>query len=204
MINKSIIVGILLLTLQNSIVAQSKTNTFFKNSDYEVMLTTEPFGSSVGILRKISKRFLDKNHFEGTFGAAEQDSYTFKTKFEKNMGSDTRTVDKSLFLTQDWRYFPFQKKSLMLEVGLYGGVTRSVAQGSLSLPQYDIKEEYHDRYFYFNYGSVQSLAWNFKTHYQVGLFSMLSLKGILDSGRARPAEVDSRFFVGLKFGYRFK
>lgn len=192
-----------LLTVAITAKAQSRLDTFLKSNEYNLMLTTEPFGSSLGGILNISHPFLNSKHFEATLGVAFQYSRTLKTKFERNMSSDTRTTDCSFLVTQDWQYFPFRKKHLVLEAGLYAGFTSSVSRGSLSLPQYDIYEEYHNQHNYFNYGSMQSLSWVFKSRFKVGFFSMISLKGYLDSGRTRPAEVDSRFFIGLKLGYKF-
>lgn len=200
MLHKLVTSALLCVILPNYIIAQSKLKSFIKNKNYEVVATAEPFISSWGYLLKVSHDILREKHFEGSLGLAFQNSYTRKTKFEKNMSSNSRVTDYSLLLTNDWKYFPFKKKNLFIEVGLYGGFTSSVSKGSLSIPKYDIEEDYYNRHNYFNYGSMQTLGWRFKTHYELGVFSMISLNGVLDSGRTRPAEFDSRFYVGLKFG----
>src|SRR5690554_263561 len=200
MLHKIVTSVLLCVILPNYIIAQSKLNSFIKKNTYEVVGTMEPFIPSLGYVLKVSHGILNKKHVEGSLGLAFQNSYTRKTQFEKNMSSNTRVTDYSLLLTNDWKYFPLKKKNLFFEVGLYGGFTSSISKGSLSIPKYDIEEDYYNRHNYFNYGSMQTLGWRFKTHYELGLFSMISLNGILDSGRTRPAEVDSRFYVGIKFG----
>jgi|SRR5690554_389056 len=200
MLHKIVTSVLLCVILPNYTIAQSKVNTFIKNNNYEVAATTEPFIPSWGYLLKVSHDILNEKHFEGSLGLAFQNSYTIKTTFEKYMSSNTGVTDYSLLLTNDWKYFPLRKKNLFIEVGIYGGLTSSVSKGSLSIPKYDIEEDYYNRHNYFNYGSMQTLGWRFKTRYELGVFSMISLNGILDSGRTRPAEFDSRFYVGLKFG----
>lgn len=203
MLNKIFTGALLCIILPHYSFAQSKLCTFMKNNTYEILVTTEPFIYSLGYLTKISHDILNKKHFEGGLGLAFQNSYTFKTKIEKNMSSNTRVTDYSFLLTNDWKYFPLKKKNLLIEVTLYGGLTSSVSQGSLSLPKFGVEEDYYNRHNYFNYGSIQTLGWRFNTHYELGVFSMISLNGILDSGITRPAEIDSRFYVGFKFGYNF-
>jgi len=193
----------LCVILSNYSVAQSNLCTFMKKNNYDILVTTEPFNYSLGYLAKVSQDVLNKKHLESTLGLAFQNSYTFRTKIEKSMSQDTRVTDHSFLLTNDWKYFPFSKKCLYVEVGIYGGFTSSISKGSLRLPEYDIEENYYNRHNYFNYGSIQSLGWRAKNHFELGVFSMISLNGILDSGRTRPAEIDSRFYIGLKFGFRF-
>ncbi|MEX2485138.1 MAG: hypothetical protein WED10_11280 [Brumimicrobium sp.] len=203
MLNKILTSAVICVILYNYCNVQMKLDTFMKNNNYEVMITMEPFGSSLGYLTKVSHDFLSKNHFEGSLGLAFQNSYTIKTKIEKIMNPNTRVIDYSLLLTNDWKYFPAKKKNLFIAIGLYGGLTSSISKGSLSLPAFNIEEEFYNRYNYFNYGSTQTLGWRFKTRYEFGLFSMISLNGFFDSGRFRPAEVDSRFYIGFIFGYNF-
>ena len=71
------------------------------------------------------------------------------------------------------------------------------------LPKHNIKEDYQHEYTFFNYGLSLPIGYNLRK-INTNLFIMSSLKGFLDRGRFRPADPDSKIFLGLNIVYTFR
>lgn len=201
--------AILLLLLSMTITQSSSAQSIHKlfhinNVHYDVALLFEPFGLGLGAIHKVSFKILNSDHFEGFAGSAWQHNHTYKSRFETNITPLITANDLNLYLTNDWKYYPFRKKHFFIGIGVFAGLTHSVTKGTLELPSYNISEHFYKEHTYFNYGSMQTIGWSFSKKIQLSLYSMISLKGLLDQGRNRLAEVDSRFHVGINLGFRFQ
>lgn len=199
---KNISILAILLSLPFQILSQSKTAQFFTDRmHYDLAIVTEPFSLAVGAIHKASLKVWNTKHVECLFGIAYQHHHTFKSPYESSITATTTNNDIGFYLTNDWKFYPFKKKTFFAGIGLFWGVTESVSEGSLEIPAYNVSEKFYKKHTYMNYGSMQTFGWSFSERIQVSLYSMISLNGILDSGRARPAEVDSRFLVGINLGF---
>jgi hypothetical protein len=185
-------------------LAQSSTNLFsIDNVHYDIGILFEPFGLGFGAIHKVSIKILDSDHFEGFVGLAWQHNHSFKSIFETNISPLITSNDLSQYITNDLKYYPFKKKHFFIGIGVFIGLTHSITQGTLEIPAYNITESFYKEHTYLNYGSMQTIGWSFSKKIQLSLYSMISLKGLLDRGRARLSEVDSRFHVGINLGFRF-
>ncbi|WP_438422991.1 hypothetical protein [Aquimarina macrocephali] len=158
------------------------------------------YGKNYGYIFKGKLMCLDSKHFTLSYGAAHQNSYINETDNSFTDYVDGHTRDIGLYSIFDITYYPFNKKKLFLSLEPFIGVTHLKSKGTLKIPQYSVYEKYKNEYVYFNYGFSQSLGYNINK-FSVSAFAWASLKGILDKGRNRPADFDSRFFVGLGIGY---
>lgn len=184
--------------------AQSTTKLFdLNNVHYDVGLLFEPFGLGFGAIHKVSIKTLNSKHFEGLVGFAWHHNHSFKSPFETNITPLITTNELSQYLTNDWKYYPFKKKHFFIGIGVFVGLTNSVTKGTLELPAHHITEHFYNKHTYLNYGAMQTIGWSFSERIQLGFYSMISLKGLLDQGRSRLSEVDSRFHVGINLGFRF-
>lgn len=158
------------------------------------------YGKNYGYIFKGKLTCLDSKHFTLSYGAAHQNSYIAETDNLFTDYVDGYTRDIGLYSIFDVTYYPFNKKKLYLSLEPFIGVTHLKSKGTLKIPQYSVYEKYKNDYVYFNYGFSQSLGYNINK-FSVSAFAWVSLKGFLDKGRNRPADFDSRFFLGLGIGY---
>lgn len=187
---------------------QTKNKTPQKNQwkiellyTYDILNTA--YGKNQGYIFKGKIKFLDSKHFNLLYGAAFQNSYISETDNLFTNYVDGYTRDIGLYSIFEAVYFPFKKKKLYLALEPFIGITHLKSKGTLKIPQYSIFEEYKNNYAYFNYGITQSIGYKFN-QFSINGFTWFSLKGVLDKGRGRPGDFDSRFFIGLGIGYTFK
>ncbi|WP_103865496.1 hypothetical protein [Aquimarina sp. I32.4] len=159
------------------------------------------YGKNYGYIFKGKLIFLDRKHFTLSYGLAHQNSYIDETENLFTEYIDGYTRDIGLYSIFDITYYPFNKKKLYLSLEPFIGATHLKSKGKLKIPQYSISEKYKNEYVYFNYGFSQSIGYNIHK-FSVSGFTWVSLKGLLDQGRSRPADFDSRFFIGVGLGYR--
>ncbi|WP_438711247.1 hypothetical protein ACSTS3_22175 [Aquimarina muelleri] len=160
------------------------------------------YGKNYGFVFKGKKVWLDKNHFTLLYGAAFQNSYISESDNLFTDFVDGYTRDIGAYGVFDISYYPFRKKRFYLSLEPFIGATHLKSKGQLYIPEYSVSEKYKNTYTYFNYGFTQSLGYTINRFSIIG-FSWISLKGILDEGRSRPADFDSRLFLGLGVGYTF-
>ena len=161
------------------------------------------YGKNQGYIFKGKIKFLETKHFNLLYGAAYQNSYISETDNAFINYVDGYTRDIGVYSVFEVVYFPFKRKKLNLTLEPFMGVTHLRSKGSLKTPQFPILEEYKNNYIYFNYGFTQSIGYEFN-RFSISGFTWLSLKGILDKGRTRLGDFDSRFFIGLGIGYTFE
>lgn len=202
---RTILIITSILFFQQNSFAQTSTKFFLKdNLQFNFAILTEPFNTSIGTMHHISLKVFNSKHVESTIGVAHQHQVTFKSIYETSVKELITTTDAGFYLTTDCKFYPLKKKTLFATIGLFWGVTQSTTEGTVELPQYNISEYYYKRHTYMNYGSMQQIGWCFGERIQLSLYSMISLKGLLDGGRSRLAEVDSRFLVGVNLGFTIK
>ncbi|WP_074410280.1 hypothetical protein [Aquimarina megaterium] len=158
------------------------------------------YGKNYGYIFKGKLKCLDSKHFTLSYGAAHQNSYIAETDNLFTDYVEGYTRDIGLYSIFDVTYYPFNKKKFYLSLEPFIGATHLKSKGTLKIPQYSVYEKYKNEYVYFNYGVSQSLGYNIN-NFSVSAFAWVSLKGFLDKGRNRPADFDSRFFLGLGLGY---
>lgn len=192
-------------SFQNPCLGQATVKQFLKeNLHFNIALIIDPFGLGVGAVHNVSIKVFNGKHLEGLAGLQYQHYHNFRSRFEKNISSFSPPQEKGLHLTTNWKLYPLKKKTLSISLGCFIGGNHLITKGTLDIPQYGISENFEKSFIYFNYGITPSFGWRFANNIEISLFSMLSLKGFLDKGRTRPAEIDSRFFVGLNFGFSLK
>jgi hypothetical protein len=160
------------------------------------------YGKNYGFIFKGKKNFLDTKHFNLLYGVAYQYSYISEKDNSFTNYVDGYTRDIGLYSVVEVVYFPFKRKKLHLALEPFIGVTHLKSKGTLKIVQHSIFEKYKNSYTYFNYGITQSIGYKFNKLSLSG-FGWGSLKGILDNGRFRPGDFDSRLFIGLGVGYTF-
>lgn len=167
---------------------------------YDILNTS--YGFNHGFIAKGKFIFLNNKHLNLSCGMAHQYSYISESSNLFTDYVEGYTKDIGCYAVLDFAFFPFKKKKLYLSLEPFAGFTHLQSKGTLKMPQYAVEETYKNNYIYFNYGLTQSLG------YTIGRFSInasvwLSLKGILDNGRSRPADFDARFLIGLGAAYSF-
>lgn len=200
----SILSLLLALFISQHSFAQSSTNLFsIDNIHYDIGVLFEPLGLGFGAIHKVSIKILNSDHFEAFVGFTWQHNHSFKSPFETNIKPLITTNDLGKYITNDLKYYPFKKKHFFIGIGAFAGLTHSVTKGTLEIPAHNITESFYNEHTYINYGSMQTIGWSFSKKIQLSLYSMISLKGLLDQGRSRLSEVDSRFHIGINIGFRF-
>lgn len=166
----------------------------------ELVGTHQLFGGGIGFVAKGKTSIKNTKHFELYTGIAYQQSHQSEannllrqiTGYNKDVG---------LYLITDFIFYPLKSKSLFTGIEPFLGITLLETKGSLSLPELNIQEDYFMKYTYVNYGITQTLGYQFG-RISTSLTTMLSLKGIIDEGRNRPGDSDSKIFVGLTVSYQ--
>lgn len=200
---KKIILGLILLFIQINTNGQEQDSTNIgKDRRLEILSSYQLFGGGFGFIVKGKREILHSKHFEAYAGLAYQTSYQFETDVLLN-GVTGYQRDLGIYLVTDLMYYPFKTKKVFTGLEPYVGLTVLKSKGTLVIPEYGIDEVYTNRYAYLNYGTTQTLGYNFG-RVSVSLFTMLSLKGLLDQGRTRPGDSDSKIFVGINLGFKLK
>ncbi|MCF6348104.1 MAG: hypothetical protein L3J20_07375 [Flavobacteriaceae bacterium] len=200
--NKAIILSLLFFSIHLPSIGQEKNNSsFLNNTIIEVAITYELFGG-IGTIVKGKKKILNSKHFEGYLGLSLQFSHQSETnKFSD--GVKGYNQDLGVYVVSDWIYYPFKSKKIFIGLEPFHGITNLRSKGTLKIQRYDISENYSNSYTYFNYGTTQKIGYNFG-RVSTSLFAMISSKGLLDNGRTRFGDSDSKVFFGINFGYALK
>ncbi|WP_062055507.1 hypothetical protein [Aquimarina longa] len=187
---------------------EKKENTLSEQKQWKIELLythdllNTSYGKNYGFIFKGKLAYLYRKHITLLYGAAFQNSYISETDNLFTDYVDGYTRDIGLYAIVDIIYYPLNKKKLYLSLEPFIGVTHLKSKGTLKIPKHSISEKYKNNYAYFNYGLTQSLGYKINT-INISGFAWLSLKGFLDNGRNRPADFDSRFFIGMGVGYTF-
>jgi hypothetical protein len=111
--------------------------------------------------------------------------------------------ERSLFITSKLNLFSHKTKGIFTGGELFCGTTNLYSKGKLSIPEYDISENFSKSYLYFNYGFAILAGYSWE-RFSLGAFYRSSLKGYLDNGRKRPGDNDSGIYIGLNIGFKIK
>lgn len=158
------------------------------------------YGDNFGFVFKVKRPAFQKKHFDLYYGVCYQNSYIDETDNLFTKGIDGYTKDNGLYVVYELRYQPFQKKKFYVSLEPFIGLTHLKSKGTLRIPEHDVYQKYKNNYTYFNYGLSQSIGININD-FSISGFAWGSLKGFLDNGRSRPADFDSRLFLGIGLGY---
>jgi len=195
---------LILILFQTSIAFGQNENTksFWSNSKIELSGTYELFGEGLGFIVKGKKESFSKKHFEGFLGLAFQFSHQSETDKYLN-GVKGYNNDFGMYAIYDLVYYPFKTKKIFIAIEPFIGVTNLKSKGTLEISNYDIYEKYSNSYTYYNSGTTQKIGYNFG---QVSgdVFVMISSKGLLDNGRKRLGDSDSKIFLGINISYTLK
>jgi len=153
-----------------------------------------------GFLFKAKKETLNTKRINIYSGFALQFSSQNESNLVLSRGVDGGNSNMGLYAICNLDYHPFKNRRFFLGLEPFMGVTYLRTMGSLTIPKHQVYESFSNDYVYFNYGITPSAGYNFG-RVRVAAFSMASFKGVLDNGRTRPGDMDSRIFVGLLFGY---
>lgn len=170
------------------------------NRKIEIGFAIDPSLGGSGIIIKTKKKVVNRRHFEGYAGFAGQFHRNKETKFSRSVSGGT--TDLGVYLVSDWLVYPFSSKHVFMGTEIFAGVTSLHTNGVLRLPDHSVTERYSHQYSYFNYGAALSLGYDFG-RISTNVFINASLKGLLDKGRFRPMDTDSKGFTGLSIGVKF-
>jgi hypothetical protein len=199
--NNFVIFIILLLNSALCLGQERNNSILFEKMQVEAAYIMDPFYKGNGALFKVKREVMNKKHLESYTGLSAQFMQNNEDKFSANVDGYTR--DLGLYLVSDWRYYPLKAKNVFIGLEPFMGVSTMKSQGSLSIPEHQVSEKYSNSYSYFNYGATFSVGYNFG-RVSTNIFAMASLKGMLDGGRTRPVDSDSKTFVGINVGYKLK
>jgi len=195
-----LIIFTILIFSHISVFGQSNSDSFWSNSRVALLGSYEPFAGGIGFIVKGKKEFFNSKHFDGLVGLAFQFSRQSETdKFL--VGIDGYNHDIGIYIVSDIIYYPFSSKKIFTGLEPFIGLTNLKTEGELIIPNYDIVEQYSNSYTYVNYGITPTIGYDFGK-IDVGAFAMISAKGLLDSGRTRPGDSDSKIFFGISIGYK--
>ncbi|GGX12162.1 hypothetical protein [Aquimarina muelleri] len=197
-----IILSILFLIQIESYGQDQNSKHFWTNSRIELLGSYELFGGGIGFIAKGKKEIFNLKHFEGFAGLAFQYSYQSETN-KLLTGIKGHNSDVGMYTVFDIILYPFKTKKVFTGLEPYLGLTTLKSDGVLEIPKHNIYEDYSNSYTYLNYGITQTIGYSFK-RINTSLFAMLSLKGILDKGRTRPGDSDSKIFFGFNISYKLK
>ncbi|UNZ00311.1 hypothetical protein MQE36_08220 [Zhouia spongiae] len=177
-----------------------------KDWQMELLYTYDPlntsYGDNYGFIFKAKRFKYQGDHIKLLYGLAYQNSYISETENLFTDHVDGFTRDIGLYAIFDLVYYPFARKKFYISFEPFAGVTHLKSIGKLRIQEHSVYETYVNNFAYFNYGVTQSLGFKIKD-FTISGFGWLSLKGFLDGGRMRPADFDSRLFVGVGVGYAF-
>lgn len=201
--HKNLIITLLLL-ISLGVKSYGQSNipqSFWDKTRVGLSGTYDIYNISTGIILKGEKNILESKHFEGFTGIAFQFSCQNETNLYMESGINGGSNDLGFYGIFNLNYYPLKRKTIFVSVGPFLGVTNLRTKGTLELPEYDISESYSNSYTYFNYGLTPKIGYNFK-RFETSIFSMISLKGVLDSARYRLGDPDSRILLGINFTYK--
>jgi len=202
--NKLILAFLLLAILQAKSYGQDNTIPgFWADARVGLSGVYDVFNKSAGFIGQGEKGVLNSNHFEGYSGIAFQFSRQNEEDMFMDSGINGGSNDIGFYTTFQLEYYPFKRKSFLLGLEAFAGVTNFKSEGTLELPEYDIRENYSNSYTYLNYGLTPAIGYNFG-RISTSVFSMVSLKGVFDKGRTRIGDADSRIFLGVNLSYSLK
>lgn len=200
---KKIITIILLLHL--IILAAYSQNSssigFMDNSDIEVSGMVG-ITRDAGFILKLKKELMKSARFEGFGSLAFQRTYWSETS-KLLSGVEGFHRDIGAFAGFDILYFFSKKKRVFIGSEIYFGITNLKSKGNLNIPDHHINKNYSKSYSFVNYGLTETIGCRFG-RVNTGLFVRSSLKGYLDNGRTRPADYDSKIFMGICFSYSIR
>lgn len=174
--------------------------TWLFESAHNYDLFNRSYGRNYGISLKAKREFWRPKHFTFSYGIMLQSHKIKENQNTYTENLDGSTKDKSFMAIAELKYYPFNRRNLYISAEPFIGATQLKTEGILNLPQYTMTQSFNNSYIYFNYGVSQNIG------YKIGSFNLfatswLSLNGLWDNGRKRPADFDSRFFIGLGIGY---
>lgn len=197
-----IIIFLLIVALKPAAYSQdNNTQDLWKNTRIGLSGTYDIFNKSAGFIAKGEKEIIRLNHFETYTGLAFQFSRQKEKGLYMETGIEGGSNDIGFYGIFKLNYYPFKRKTLFIGLEPFLGITNFKSKGTLELPEYDIIESYSNSYTYFNYGLTPEIGYNFK-RIETSIFTMISLKGVLDSGRNRLGDADSRILLGINFTYK--
>lgn len=198
--NKKLIINCALLIFQLNIIAQEdSTKTRMPLNKVELLLSYQLFGGGYGFIVKGKTKILNSNHFESYTGIAYQQSHQSESN-KLMVGVEGFNSDMGIHLIAELIYYPFKSKKVFTGIEPYLGLNTLKTEGQIDLPDLNIHSKYSNSYLYVNYGIYQTIGYQ---HSKISIsgFSMLTLNGVLDQGRKRIGDTDSKVFVGINFGY---
>lgn len=181
---------------------ESIKSPIWNNIKIEGAIILEPFLGGVGGLIKGKKQILTKKHFESEMGLSVLYAYQNETDQFSNY-IDGYNRDWAFNLVIDWRYYPLNRKNIFIGVEPFSGLANLKTKGSFEITELDISENYENKYSYFNYGFSLLIGYDFGK-LRINTFAMSSLKGVLDKGRSRLGDSDSKIYAGLNFSYALR
>lgn len=154
-----------------------------------------------GLIFKGKRQILDAENFDAYFGLAAQFTRDGEKKFTNDVDGFTR--DLGLYVVSEVLLYPLRSKNLFLGLEPFAGVTNLKSEGTLEIEDYNVSETFSKNYTYLNYGATLSLGYNFGK-IQTSIFAMPSLRALLDKGRFRPGDTDSRILAGVNLGFTLR
>lgn len=196
-----IIIFFLLTTLIAKSNGQGRNNNFWSNTEIGLSGTYDLFNKSTGFIAKGEKEIMNSDHFEAYLGFAFQFSRQNEKGLLLESGIKGGSNNFGFYGINKLKYYPFKRKTFFISLEPFLGITNYKSKGSLQSSEYEINENYSNTYTYFNYGLTPAIGYNFG-RIEASMFSMISLKGIFDSGRYRLGDVDSMVLFGLNISYK--
>ncbi|WP_156167075.1 hypothetical protein [Tenacibaculum mesophilum] len=195
---------ILYIVLLSSFFMNAQEHDTTRKWKLELGYTTDiintSFGKHYGFVFKAKRKLLESKKITLMVGAAYQNSFINE---DENMFTgfvDGYTRDLSVVGLVDFSFYPFNKRRFYMSIQPFLGYTNLKSKGSLYIDYIGVYEKYKNSHSYFNYGMINSLGYTFN-RVTITFDVWSSLKGILDSGRFRPGDFDSRLFFGIGVGY---
>ncbi|MCO7184511.1 hypothetical protein NH341_03685 [Tenacibaculum sp. XPcli2-G] len=195
---------ILYIVLLSSFFMNAQEHDTTRKWKLELGYTTDiintSFGKHYGFVFKAKRKLLESKKITLMVGAAYQNSFINE---DENMFTgfvDGYTRDLSVVGLVDFSFYPFNKRRFYMSIQPFLGYTNLKSKGSLYIDHLGVYEKYKNSHSYFNYGMINSLGYTFN-RITITFDVWSSLKGIVDSGRFRPGDFDSRLFFGMGIGY---
>lgn len=160
------------------------------------------YGSHFGSIVKAKWAIHSGQHLEWFMGIASRHSYLQESSNRFTEYVDGFTLDGGAYFVSELLLYPFRKKHFFIGVEPYAGVTHTFSKGTWKTDFDNQERTFKHHYTYFDYGVSQSVGVRIR-QFSIKCEAWLSLKGVLDGGRFRLADFDSRFLPSIGFGYYF-